>query len=329
MEIGFGILESFWQSAFGTSSRLWPFCLIATLAIGLFLYQKRHIQGSFLAWLMPRSMWTHASHIVDLKLFVFGRIISLLGAFKVIAVGGLISVAVKSLFPEGGLGLDPLNPLLATLLILIVGDFAIYWVHRIHHQTRILWPFHSVHHSAEVMTPITVYRKHPFYDVTQVLVRGSLIGVLQGILLGLFPQGVTISMILGANAAYFIFNMLGANFRHMHIWLSFGPVLEHVFISPAQHQIHHSLAPAHHNKNYGEVLAIWDWMFGSLYVPQEAEVLEFGLGDAHGNRLAQKHDSLNAALTVPVRDSWRQIHKRLSRTTRRAATSDTPVTPAE
>jgi len=26
------------------------------------------------------------------------------------------------------------------------------------------------------------------------------------------------------------------------------------------------------------MLAVWDWMFGSLYVPKERETLEFGLG---------------------------------------------------
>lgn len=325
MEIAIGTIESFWLGAFGPSSRLWPFFLIVTFAIGFGLYRKRHVKGSFLAWLMPRSMWTHASHMVDLKLFVFTRIISILGAFKVIAVGGLISVGVKGLFPAEGLGLAPLTPLVATLLIVAVGDFSTYWVHRTHHQNRILWPFHSLHHSAEVMTPVTMYRKHPLYDVSSVLARSSLVGVLQGILLGLFPQGVTITMLVGVNAAYFMFNLVGSNFRHMHIWLSFGPVLEHVFISPAQHQIHHSLAPAHHNKNYGEVLAIWDWMFGTLYVPKQAEILEFGLADAEGNRLAQRHDSLSAALAVPVQDSWRQIRKRLFQ----KAARDSHVTPAE
>lgn len=319
-------IAAFWDSGFGAGSRLWPLYLITTLFIGFALFRIRRVNGSFLGWLMPRSVWTHDSHIVDIKLFVVSRVLSILGLFQTVAVAAFITSIVVGLFPDGGLGHGKAHPLLATALLLIVGDFATYWVHRIHHEMRILWPFHSVHHSAEVMTPITVYRKHPFYDLTKVAVHGTMLGLLQGILLGLFPGGVTVSMLLGVNAAYFLFNMLGANFRHSHIWLGYGRVLEHILISPAQHQIHHSLAPEHHNKNYGEVLALWDWVFGTLYTADRSEQIEFGLGDANGKRLRQRHDSLTAALVVPVTDSWKQIRKQMKR---RPSTPDRPATPAE
>jgi hypothetical protein len=80
-------------------------------------------------------------------------------------------------------------------------------------------------------------------------------------------------------------------------------VLEHIVISPAQHQIHHSRAVEHHDKNYGEVLAIWDWMFGTLYVPNGRETIDFGLADAEGRPLPQPHGSLGQALIQPVRQA--------------------------
>ncbi|MEM9145890.1 MAG: sterol desaturase family protein, partial [Pseudomonadota bacterium] len=95
-----------------------------------------------------------------------------------------------------------------------------------------------------------------------------------------------------------------------HVWLSYGPVLEHVFISPAQHQIHHSRAVRHHNKNYGEIFAFWDWMFGTLYVPKRHEVLEFGLADAAGRAIEQPHPTLARALFVPFVESWQAIRTR-------------------
>jgi sterol desaturase/sphingolipid hydroxylase (fatty acid hydroxylase superfamily) len=52
-----------------------------------------------------------------------------------------------------------------------------------------------------------------------------------------------------------------------------------VLISPAMHQMHHSIEPRHFNRNYGQALAIWDWMFGTLYVIHEKEVVTFGLDD--------------------------------------------------
>lgn len=296
-------LAAFWDSGFGSGSRLWPLYLITTLIIGFGIFRRRRTSGSFVAWVLPRSMWTHAAHIVDLKLFFASRVFTILGLFPTVGFAAFITMLVTGLFPESGQSDGVANPVIATFLLLIVGDFATYWVHRVHHEMLILWPFHSVHHSAEVMTPITACRKHPFYDLTKVVVHGTFLGVLQGILLGLYPGGVSVTLLLGVNSLYFLFNMLGANFRHSHIWLSYGRVIEHVLISPPQHQIHHSLAPEHHNKNYGEVLAVWDWMFGTLYIAQSHEQIEFGLGDAHGNRLKQRHDSLAAALVVPVKDS--------------------------
>ncbi len=93
--------------------------------------------------------------------------------------------------------------------------------------------------------------------------------------------------------------------RHSHVWLSYGDLLEHLFISPAQHQIHHSRAVEHHGKNYGEVLAIWDWMFGTLYVPNGKEDLDFGLADTKGRPVSQPHETLRAALITPVQESFR------------------------
>jgi hypothetical protein len=49
-------------------------------------------------------------------------------------------------------------------------------------------------------------------------------------------------------------------------------------MSPAHHQIHHSSDPIHFNKNLGSCLAVWDWLFGTLYVPGKArEKLSFGV----------------------------------------------------
>jgi hypothetical protein len=83
----------------------------------------------------------------------------------------------------------------------------------------------------------------------------------------------------------FIFNSLAANLRHSHVWLSFGPVLERVLSSPAQHQIHHSDAPRHFNKNFGINLSLWDWMFGTLYVTRSTpEVIHYGTGEQDHER---------------------------------------------
>jgi sterol desaturase/sphingolipid hydroxylase (fatty acid hydroxylase superfamily) len=118
---------------------------------------------------------------------------------------------------------------------------------------------------------------------------------------GAKPDPITL---FGANFIFSIFHLLGANMRHSHIWLSFGPILERIIISPAQHQIHHSKAPRHWDRNYGEVFAIWDWLFGTLYLPgKEREIIEFGaVGDD-----TQAHPTLFAAYVQPFRDCARLL----------------------
>ncbi|MDC0136437.1 sterol desaturase family protein [Sulfitobacter sp.] len=112
-----------------------------------------------------------------------------------------------------------------------------------------------------------------------------------------------------------MFNALGANFRHSHIWISYGPVLEHILISPAQHQVHHSVATKHHDKNYGSIFAIWDWIFGTLYVPKTVETLTFGVSDGTGKPMEQPYPTLMAAMVLPFKESGQAIRRRLSQGT--------------
>ena len=55
--------------------------------------------------------------------------------------------------------------------------------------------------------------------------------------------------------------------------------LEKVLISPAQHQLHHSLDERHYDKNFGAALAIWDWIFGSLHHSEDIDNLVLGVED--------------------------------------------------
>ncbi|MEM9306581.1 MAG: sterol desaturase family protein [Pseudomonadota bacterium] len=194
--------------------------------------------------------------------------------------------------------------LLVTFIVVATSDFCKYWAHRLHHEWKVLWPFHAVHHSAEVLTPLTVQRIHAVEPVIRNMLMTIVVGLVQALMLYLFVGKISVTTIGGANAIYFVFNALGANFRHSHIWISYGRVLEHVFISPAQHQIHHSVHKRHHDKNYGSIFAIWDWMFGTLYVPQEREKLVFGVSDGTSQPMEQPCPTLVTALINPFRESW-------------------------
>jgi sterol desaturase/sphingolipid hydroxylase (fatty acid hydroxylase superfamily) len=258
--------------------------------------------------------------MLDVKLLLMNRLLGpstllarlLLGPLSVTWVATMTQSALLGL---GGAGHEPAAWSTATLAVFVlatalVDDFATYVVHALHHRWPLLWEFHKVHHSAEVLTPLTVYRKHPVYNLLSRVTNIAIVGPFQGLIAALFAGPADPVTLFGANVVFSLFHLLGANLRHSHVWLSFGPRLSHVFISPAQHQIHHSKAPQHWDKNFGEVFALWDWMFGTLYVPgREREALEFGVaGDA-----GQEHATLWQAYFVPFANCGELLRGHVSR----------------
>lgn len=313
----------------GLTVRLSPIYILSMVVIAFILYRVRRVEGSFLSWLLPKDIYLHKSHMTDLKLFLLGRIIVALRLFTSAGLRTIVAAAVMvALGGQLGRSASVWGPVLATFGVLLVSDFSTYWIHRIHHQVAALWPFHEVHHSAEVMTPITVYRKHPIYDILGGALRNALMGVLLGFWVWVFVDKIAIMHIAGANLVYVMFHVAGSNFRHSHIWISYGPFWERIFISPAQHQIHHSIALKHRDKNFGEVFAFWDGMFGTLYRPTRHEALTFGLSDETGALLPQPHDGLLAAIIQPFKDSWRAIRGKTptpAATPPAETTADTPA----
>ncbi|HPF78037.1 MAG TPA: sterol desaturase family protein [Alphaproteobacteria bacterium] len=313
------------QDFISTEIRFHPVYLLPFFIIAFVVYLRRKPfdtkATNFWSWLFPKDVYFHPSHLVDLKLFFFSRLLFItkfLNVFFVQVAFAVIGMKFIGIF----VGTDPLTHeltfgrvLMATLIVTIVSDFCVYWVHRLHHESPVIWPFHAVHHSAEVMTPVTVYRKHPVYDVISDFTKSVFVGLAQGMILMLLIGKVQLTLLAGINVFYFFFNFLGSNFRHSHIWISYGRTLEHIFISPAQHQVHHSLEPKHHNKNYGELLAIWDWIFGTLYIPEKYEELSYGISKSSTSheRIIQPHPTLKAALIVPFQDSWKAYKRAKSR----------------
>jgi sterol desaturase/sphingolipid hydroxylase (fatty acid hydroxylase superfamily) len=300
--------------ALGNAGRLAPVFLLASLLLAYGIWLWRRPQKGFLAWALPREIWFHRSHWVDIKLIVFTRLSAALGRIAAIATSTGLAAWVSHTVEES-IGRDASAPgaINAAVLYFVTADFCAYCVHRFSHLNAVFWPFHAVHHSAEVLTPFTVYRKHPVYNLVEGITLSAMLGLVSGLVLGLTLGEVGVATLAGINVIYYAFDLLGANLRHSHIWLSFGPVIEHLVISPAQHQIHHSTDPRHLKKNYGEALAIWDWMFGSLYVTHGEEKLTFGLTDLEGRSIVQPHATLRALLLEPFVASWRVLQGRLRR----------------
>jgi len=277
----------------------WLYLLSALImGVGVLLLKKISLRQ-----IMSPNIWWHKSARHDYAIFIINRLLKNFGIIPVLLVMAPIAISFSS-WLEQQFGTAAFSALPSgfiivsfTLLLFIIDDFTRFLLHYALHKIPLLWEFHKVHHSATVLTPMTIYRSHPIES----LLYGARMVLSQGIAVGIsyYLFGPTLSMldILGANAFVFAFNIMGSNLRHSHIWLSWGTAFEKWFISPAQHQIHHSDKRIHIDCNFGSALAIWDRMcFSIIYAnsvnhPNE---INFGLGKSH-----HAHNSLLAIYWHP------------------------------
>ncbi|MCE2027013.1 sterol desaturase family protein [Sessilibacter corallicola] len=187
-----------------------------------------------------------------------------------------------------------------TLVFFIVGDFSRFLLHWLMHKIPVLWQCHKVHHSAEQLTPITLYRMHPVEMALYYFRSLTVFSGVVGVFLYLFAGKLSGFTVLGVNVFVFLFNVLGANLRHSPVALSYGR-FERWFISPVQHQIHHSTDPRHFDKNFGSVLAVWDRMANSWFSGVGVKKLSVGLD-------TQTSSNTNVSVAPSMRDASRKIN---------------------
>jgi sterol desaturase/sphingolipid hydroxylase (fatty acid hydroxylase superfamily) len=314
-----GIGEPFWHLVMPEKRIFWPF-LAGALALALGAYGWRRGfaggVGPCVRTLFPARIWLHPSSYLDVKLlFAKAALRAVWVAPWALSALGLAQWVTGALDRVRGVperpGLGPTTVVvLYTLVLFFAWDFSRYFLHRLAHRVPLLWELHKVHHSAEVMTPLTLYRSHPIETFLFEL-RGVLVtGLVTGVFFHGFRGHAVQAEILGVNAVGFVFNLLGGNLRHSHVWISYGGILEHVLISPAQHQIHHGAKREHYDRNFGSWLAIWDWMGGSLAIAgrRRPAGLRFGLDAADRNHHPY---ALGSALAHPILELGRVLRRRV------------------
>lgn len=147
---------------------------------------------------------------------------------------------------------------------LFISDLASYWKHRLFH-TKILWPFHAVHHSATEVDWLTNDRDHPF----QVL--GTNVLVIPVLVLTGFSNEM-IALLATLRRAYSLYT-------RANIGWSYG-VLNSIFVSPMFHRWHHSADSDMAGKNFAVFFSFFDVLFGSYRIPA-GQPLAFGLSDGN------------------------------------------------
>lgn len=263
--------KMYWMHALGS-------VLIAVLVL-LHAGSKTPLRTIF-----AREVWGHPSARVDLRWYFLNGMLMPAILFPLLAVQRSSGLWVASRLTDllgaradvhaPGLWLGAILVVVAAL----VNDLAVYIPHWLQHRIPLLWQFHKVHHSAQVLTPFTAFRFHPVDDLLNAVCVIGIVGAFDGAVLWVFPFEIVQLTLLDVNAVVFLFYLLGVHLRHSHVWLAYPPTVSRILISPAMHQIHHSTRVEHYDKNFGLVFSVWDRLFGTLYVPETRLELTYGLG---------------------------------------------------
>ena len=145
------------------------------------------------------------------------------------------------------------------LMTFVLIDFIFYFYHRISHRSRFLWAIHMSHHSSEEMNFVVAYRqawlgpisKIPFFMILP--------------LIGLDPTMIAVAGVLST-----LWGIVG----HTQIINKLGP-FEWIFNTPSHHRVHHGSNAQYIDRNYGNLLIIWDRFFGTF--EPENEPVKYGL----------------------------------------------------
>lgn len=230
--------------------------LVAALQVGIIGLLFRPLE----TW-MPAERWT------DRRLTGVDRqytLWMLLGIFPLFTY--LILTPLSHLFAGAGdvgssadfgvtawLPVLKVHPVLLFFVYYFAYDLVYFWMHRLQHALPWWWALHSMHHSQRQMSCWTNDRGTLVDGFLQSMVLSVV-----GLVMGVAPDQFAWLMLVGE---------LGQNFSHTNTRVGFGPVFGRIFVDPTFHRLHHMRAdpqqPGLHNCNYGQVLSIWDQLFGS------------------------------------------------------------------
>lgn len=250
-----------------------------------------------------RAIYGRSDWLVNGICIFIGAAVRPLAAVAVAFVIGWLLPAGK-----GALAGMPFWP--AVLAIVLVAEFANYWVHRLSHEFKDsrwfdwLWRMHRTHHTAKYVNVLLNFRISLFWA----LVAG---------LTWVFSLALYLGLAKPAIVAISLFSFWGifthSDFRwdivlRRQSWI--GPIfrgLEHVIVSPGMHHSHHGYGNDGGNyRNFGVLLSIYDWMFGTLHIP-EGRPFRYGIPGATPHWADDAFSPFNVGtlftrkLTAPIR----------------------------
>ncbi len=250
--------------------------------------------AAFLAFALLEVWRPHREHRVGLAL----RWTTNLGLFAIntLAAGLLLPLAAVTLttwawtptWHPAADAVDTLGPLPVLLVTMLALDLSSYAMHRVEHAALPLWRLHAVHHADTHLDASTGVRHHP---LEYLLAAG--IGAAVITLLGLPTWAVSI---------YAAIALAAAVTQHANLVLParLDAWLRPIFVTPAIHEVHHSVDTRDHGSNYGTLFSFWDRLFGT-YSPAPAsgaDDIRFGVEPFTAATYAAPHWGLLLPLRI-------------------------------
>ncbi|WP_234735983.1 sterol desaturase family protein [Tellurirhabdus bombi] len=145
--------------------------------------------------------------------------------------------------------------------LLLLEDFAFYWLHRFDHYCRLFWAVHVTHHSSEEFNLTIGFRSSVFQPLYRFLY-----------FIPIAWLGFQVEDILFMYSATQIYGII----IHTQYVGKLGP-LEWIFVTPSHHRVHHASNTRYLDRNMGMTLIIWDRLFGTFAEEVPQDPVRYGL----------------------------------------------------
>ena len=186
-----------------------------------------------------------------------------LGLLMALGTGKLVAALNGWLHAQGWPTPDSLAlmadwPLWAQFAVFfILKDFVEWNIHRMLHNVPFLWEFHKLHHSIEELDWIGNFRFH----WGEIIVYKTL-SYLPLVIMGADSTVILVIAVIGT---------LMQDLNHANVRIDWGP-LRYLLNSSRMHVWHHDVElHGRGGQNFGIVLSVWDWLFGTAYWPDDEE----------------------------------------------------------
>lgn len=162
------------------------------------------------------------------------------------------------------------------MAFLVLDDMTQYWWHRLSHSNRVMWKLHRPHHVVEEMGVLVTYRNAILYYALMPGIWLSALLIFFGmgyVYLFYLPVKLVVILLAHSETKWDRF-LYSHKILHPIAW-----VVERVISTPSTHFAHHGLTAedgvSHPNGNYGNLLFIWDVIFGTAKISRKYPI-KFG-----------------------------------------------------